>query len=96
MPTTHRTAEAPREQVPQGRPLPFSPRSRTDVLALEVASALRDETRLPLYRMYCQQYDEQLVRRALATVQAVPDEKIKKSRPALFIFLLKQYAASQG
>lgn len=77
------------------RAIPFSPKSRVDLLALEIAVALKDEAHLPLYRLYCQRYEETIIRRALATVQEVPDDKIKKSRPALFIFLMKRYASEQ-
>lgn len=95
MRTTYQTSEVPVGQVPPERQIPFSPKSPCDMLALEVASALKDESRLLLYRTYCQQFNEQLIRRALAAVKQVPDDKIKKSRPALFIFLLKHYASAK-
>lgn len=95
MPTTLRVSEDTGDERSPKRAIPFSPRSRVDSLALEIAVALKDEARLPLYRMYCQRYEETIIRRALATAQEVPDDKIKKSRPALFIFLMKRYASEQ-
>ena len=36
---------------------------------------------------------DEVIRRALAGAQAVPEDKIRKSRTALFLFLLKRYDA---
>lgn len=88
-----RTPERAGDEVGSERPLPFTPRSRQDELAAEVAAAFKDQRRLVLYRSLCNAYDEQSIRRALATVQAVPEERIRKSRPALFVYLLKHYAS---
>lgn len=88
-------SEVPAGQILPERHIPFSPKSPCDMLALEVASALKDESHLLLYRTYCQRFDEAIIRRALETVNRMPDKKIKKSRPALFVYLVKQYASAK-
>lgn len=95
MGTTHQTHEVPDGTTPSKGQIPFSPKSPCDLLALEVASALKDDSHLLLYRTYCQRFDAQIIRRALDAAIETPDDKIKKSRAALFIFLLKQYASAK-
>ena len=70
--------------------------TKIDHLALVVAEGLGERHRLPLYRRICRKFDESIIRRALAEVQSIPDEKIKKSRAALFIYLVKKYADSEN
>ena len=39
-----------------------------------------------------QKYPEDIIQKALTQVKHIPDEKIKKSRGALFTYMLKKYA----
>lgn len=66
--------------------------SRKDGLANEIANAFNDGKYLSMYRFFCEKYDNEAIRRAFEEAKAVPEEQIKKSRPALFIFLLRKYA----
>jgi biotin operon repressor len=70
----------------------FKPESREEVLALDLARALKDQKGLPLYLSYSKRYPESLLRRVLGEVKEVPEEKIKKSRGALFNHLIQKYA----
>ncbi|MEM2991373.1 MAG: helix-turn-helix domain-containing protein [Halobacteria archaeon] len=70
----------------------FRPKSREELLALDLADALSDRKNLPLYLSYARRYPEPLLRRILSEVKEVPFEKIKRSRAALFSYLLKKYA----
>ena len=70
----------------------FAPRTAKEVLALEITKALNDGDNLPLYIYFAGKYPEQVLREILSAVMEVPEEKIKKSRGALFNYLLKRYA----
>ena len=65
----------------------FRPKTRQELLALDLASALNDTRSLRLYLSYARRYPESILRRVLG-----PNEKIKKSRVALFSYLVKKYA----
>jgi hypothetical protein len=57
-------------------------------LAQEIAEALQDETSFTLYLSFAQKYDHGFLKKLLERVQSVPDEKIKKTRGALFTHLV--------
>jgi hypothetical protein len=69
----------------------FRPKTREELLALDIAEALDDYNGLPLYLFYAKKYPEHLLRRVLGEVKEIPAEKIKKSRGALFNHLIKRY-----
>lgn len=73
------------------KPIPFEPKTPSDALALEIASSFNDEIRLPLYRQICAAHDQSVVYRAYRHVLRMPESKIKKSRRALLIYLLRKY-----
>jgi hypothetical protein len=68
----------------------FVPRSREERLALEIAKVLGDPDSLYHYIQICQKYPERLIRQILDEVLAVPACRIRKSRGALFTFLVKK------
>jgi hypothetical protein len=70
----------------------FKPRTKTEQLALELAEALNDQNGLALYLSYTKKYPESFLRRILGVVKKIPNEKIKKSRGALFNHLIQKYA----
>lgn len=65
---------------------------RQERLAQELAERLNDATGINLYRSYAAKYPEWLLRKVLAEVEAMPAERINKSRAALFNYLVQQYA----
>ena len=69
----------------------FIPRNREELLALDLAEALNDYEGIALYISYSKKYPESLLRRVLSEVKEIPDEKIKKSRGALFNHLVMRY-----
>lgn len=73
------------------KPISFIPQNASDGLALEIAKAFNDETRLPLYRQICSAHDHSATYRAFRIVLRMPIHKIKKSRRALLIYLLRKY-----
>lgn len=60
-------------------------------LAEELAERLHDRNSLSLYLMFTQQYTEAHLRDVLERVLSIPDEKIKRTRGALFTYLIKQH-----
>jgi hypothetical protein len=73
------------------KPIPFIPKTPADALALEIARAFNDEVRLPLYRQICSAHEQPIVFRAYRIAQRTPLNKIKKSRRALLIYLIRKY-----
>jgi biotin operon repressor len=69
----------------------FIPRTKKELLALDLAEALNDRQNLPVYLSYSKKYPESVLRRALGEVNEVPQAKIKKSRAALFNHLVQTY-----
>jgi hypothetical protein len=65
---------------------------QNELFALELANALDDRQSLPQYLSYCRTYPESLLRRAIRDTTGVPDCRIKKSRAALFKYLVQEYA----
>jgi len=63
-----------------------------DGLATEIAKTFQEEHRVELYRYVFQKHDESIIRRAFEEASKVPVSKIKKSKSALFFFLLNKYA----
>jgi hypothetical protein len=59
-------------------------------LANEIAATLNDWDAVPLYCKYARMYQEPFLREKLAKVMSIPSEKIKRSRGALFTFLIER------
>lgn len=81
--------------TPKGRKFieDFRPRNKKEVLALEIAEALGDREGLALYLSYCKRYPESVILRAYGEAKEVPFRSIRKSRGALFTYLVQKYAA---
>jgi hypothetical protein len=61
-------------------------------LAFTIAETFNDLGRIKLYLNYCKKYPLALIQRAFAEAKSFPEERIKKSRAAIFFYLLKTYA----
>jgi len=68
----------------------FKPRTREELLAVDLAEALDDYQGLPLYISLAKKYPEAFLRNILGQVRGIPLEKIKKSRGALFNHLVQK------
>jgi hypothetical protein len=64
--------------------------SEQKALAFELAEALNDTGALTVYFAFVEKYPETLLREVLAITLAVPSHKIRKTRGALFTYLLQQ------
>lgn len=67
------------------------PESKEELLALDLATGLDDIKGLPLYISYVRKYPEHLLRRILGVVKEIPSEKVKRSRGALFNYLVQKH-----
>lgn len=72
----------------------FVPRTREELLALDLAVGLNDRDGLPLYLSYARRHPEPLLRKVLGEVKEVPHAKIKKSRGALFNHIIQQHEST--
>jgi DNA-binding MarR family transcriptional regulator len=70
-------------------PLNEGAKTKEELLAYDLAKALDDLKSIRSYVGYAQQYPESFLRRILSEVKSVPSAKIKKSRAALFHYLLR-------
>lgn len=70
----------------------FKPKTREELLALDIAKELNDLKFFSVYLSYTKKYPESLLRKLLAEVKEVKPEKIKKGRAALFNYLIKKHA----
>jgi len=66
--------------------------SKSTELAMDIATALGDHKNLALYISYSRKYPIWLLRKVLGEVKEIPSERIKKSRGALFNYLVQKYA----
>ena len=70
--------------------------SRKELLAHDLAEALNDPNHYTIYLSYAKQYSESFLRRVLAETKMTPDTKIRKSRSALFNYLVYHYAGQRN
>ena len=70
----------------------FKPQTREELLAADLAEALKDHRGFGLYLSYARRFPESLLREILSQVRQTPDQKIRKSRGALFTYFIRQHA----
>lgn len=63
-------------------------RNEFSALAIEVANALQDQGALPFYQQCTEKYSEDFIRTTLMKVLSIPESQIKRSRGALFTYLV--------
>lgn len=59
-------------------------------LAFELASTMGDHDSIKIYEGFTERFAEEFLRKILARVMAIPERKIKKTRGALFTYLVNQ------
>ena len=70
----------------------FQPQTREELVASDIAAGLKDFKNMFRFIDLAKKYPESLLRRALSEAKEIPDDKIRKSRTALFNYLLARYA----
>ncbi|MEX1138911.1 MAG: helix-turn-helix domain-containing protein [Bacteroidota bacterium] len=69
----------------------FKPTTKEEVLACDLANELNEPGELQLYLSLARTYSEPFLRETLAKVNQTPRHRIKKSRAALFTYLVHRY-----
>jgi hypothetical protein len=59
-------------------------------LANEIADTLKDRDSITLHLQYVRKYKEEFLRKTLAKVMSLDENKIRKNRAALYTFLINQ------
>lgn len=59
--------------------------------AYELANVLNDHHSIQVYVSFTQKYKEEFLRKILLRVMSIPDNKIKRTRGALFTYLVNQH-----
>lgn len=59
--------------------------------AYELANVLNDHQSIQVYVKFTQKYKEEFLRKILLRVMSIPDNKIKRTRGALFTYLVNQH-----
>lgn len=70
----------------------FKPKTKEELLALDLAEGLNDLNGLPLYISLAKRYPESFLRGVLSEVRKIPADKIKKTRGALFNYIVQKHA----
>lgn len=60
-------------------------------LAYELANTLNDREAIQLYVNFTKKYHEEFLRKILLRVMSIPDNKIRRTRGALFTYLVNQH-----
>ncbi len=68
---------------------------KENLLAIEIAESLNDQKSLPLYLQMTNKYSAVFLREKLREALAVPPEKVRKNRGALFTWMVKNHAKYQ-
>ena len=74
----------------------FVPKNSQDLLALDICQTLGDLDNLPLYLSYIRKYSPKIIQMAFDAARELPANKIKKTRGALFTYLVKHYAGEKN
>lgn len=65
--------------------------TKEELLALDLAEGLNDRPNLGFYISACRKHSESFLRKIYSEVKEVPLSKIKKSKGALFNYLIQKY-----
>lgn len=65
--------------------------TKEELLARDLAAGLDDKANLGFYLSVCRKYPEKLLREIYGRVKRFPEKKIKKSKGALFNYLIQNH-----
>jgi len=74
----------------------IKPKTKEELLALDISQALGDKEHLPLYLSYAKRYPEGFLRGILGEVMEISPQKLKKGRAALFNYLVQKHAKDKN
>ena len=67
------------------------PLTKEEILAGDLAEGLNDKENLRFYLWASRKYPEGLLRKTYSHVKQIPEKKIRKSKGALFNYLIQKY-----
>jgi len=70
---------------------PATSNTKEELIAYDIVRELGEPNNFPLFLSYARKYPERILREALSAVKQTPNNKIRKSRGAFFIYLLKKH-----
>jgi hypothetical protein len=70
----------------------FKANTKREHLAFMIADAFNDLGQIKLYVTHCKKHQLNVIYRSFSEAKNFPQERIKKSRAAIFFYLLKTYA----
>ncbi len=65
--------------------------TKEELLARDLAAGLDDELNLRFYLSVCRKYPEEFLRKIYSQIKEIPLNKIRKSRGALFNYLIQKH-----
>lgn len=65
--------------------------TKEELLAMDLAEGLNDRANLGFYLSVCRKYPESFLRKIYSEVKEIPLRRIKKSKGALFNYLVQKY-----
>jgi len=65
--------------------------TKEEILAMDLADGLNDKENLNFYFWASRKYPEGILRKIYSQVKQVPEKKIRKSKGALFNYLIQKY-----
>lgn len=74
------------------QPIDQAQQPQPDALARSIAAAFQDTSCLRQYLVCCRKYPPAVVQKAFQDARSFPPAQIKKSRAAIFFYLVKHYA----
>jgi hypothetical protein len=63
-------------------------------LANEIANTLNDRESIQMHLQYAARYQEPFLRRILNKVMSIPEQNIRRTRGALYTFLVNQHGSN--
>jgi hypothetical protein len=66
--------------------------TKREHLGFMIADTFNDLAQVKIYINYCKKYPLRVIHRAFSEAKGFPEERIKKSRAAIFFYLVKTYA----
>lgn len=70
----------------------FHPQTPEEILAFGIASGLNDLDHLQLFIKICRNYPRDVLLKIFQEVKAMPDWRIRKTRGALYTYMVRRYA----
>ena len=68
------------------------PHNKREQFAQAIAESFNDQEHLSRYQQACKKYPMAILYRAYSEAKSMPAEQVKKSRTAIFFYLIKRYA----